>query len=44
MEALDEAGLPDDAPFREAVRSDIEFGKRAAQQNLHPETDAEPTR
>jgi hemoglobin len=41
MEALDEAGLPDDAPFREAVRSHIEFGSRVAQQNSHAETDAD---
>jgi hemoglobin len=33
MDALDEAGLPDDEPFREAVRSHIEFGTRVAQQN-----------
>ena len=26
MEALDEAGLPDDEPFRQAVRSHVEFG------------------
>jgi hemoglobin len=43
-EAVDEAALPDDEPFREAVRSHIEFGSRVAQQNsraasedeLHP--------
>jgi len=41
MEALDEAGLPDDEPFREAVRSHIEFGTRVAQQNSHAKTGAE---
>lgn len=40
-ESLDEAGLPDDEPFREAVQSHIEFGTRVAQQNSHAETDAE---
>jgi hemoglobin len=33
LEAVDEAGLPDDEPFREAVRSHVEFGSRVAQQN-----------
>lgn len=41
MEALDEAGLPDDEPFREAVRSHVEFGSRVAQQNSHADTDAD---
>lgn len=44
LAALDEAGLPDDQPFREAVRSHVEFGSRVAMQNsnaagdeqLHP--------
>jgi hemoglobin len=40
-EALDEAGLPDDERFREAVGSHIEFGTRVAQQNSHAKTDAE---
>jgi hemoglobin len=39
LEALDEAGLPDDEPFREAVRSHAEFGSGVAQQNSHAETD-----
>lgn len=39
LEALDEAGLPDDEPFREAVRSHVEFGAGVAQQNSHAETD-----
>jgi hemoglobin len=41
LEALDEAGLPDDEPFREAVRSHIDFGTRVAQQNSRAATDAE---
>jgi hemoglobin len=41
METLDDAGLPDDEPLREAVRSDIEFGARVAQQNSWAETDAD---
>jgi hemoglobin len=41
LEALDEAGLPDDADFREAVRSHVEFGTHVAQQNSHAKTDAE---
>ena len=39
MAALDEAGLPDDEPFREAVLSHVEFGSRVAMQNSHAETD-----
>ena len=41
METLDEAGLPSDQPFREAVRSHLEFGSRVAQQNSWAETDAD---
>jgi hemoglobin len=41
MEALDEAGLPDDESFREAVRSHVEFGSRVAQQNSWAEAEAE---
>jgi hemoglobin len=41
LEALDEAELPDDTPFREAVRSHVQFGARVAQQNSHAETDDE---
>ena len=41
LEALDEAGLPDDDPFREAVRSHVEFGAQVAQQNSWAETDAD---
>jgi hemoglobin len=41
QEALDEAGLPDDEPFRQAVREHIEFGTRVAQQNSWAETYAD---
>ena len=41
LEALDEAGLPDDEPFRQAVREHVEFGAKVAQQNSRAETDAE---
>jgi hemoglobin len=41
MRALDDANLPDDERFREAVRSHIEFGARVAQQNSRAETDAD---
>ncbi|MFC7385460.1 group II truncated hemoglobin [Sphaerisporangium rhizosphaerae] len=39
MAAADTAGLPADAPFREALRSHVEFGSRVALQNSHAETD-----
>ena len=41
LEALDEAGMPDDEPFREAVRQHVEFGARVAQQNSWAQTDAD---
>ena len=41
LEALDEAGLPNDEPFREAVREHVEFGARVAQQNSRAETEDE---
>ena len=41
LEALDEVGLPDDGPFRQAVREHVEFGAQVAQQNSWAETDAE---
>jgi hemoglobin len=41
LEALDEAGLPNDEPFRQAVREHVEFGATVAQQNSRAETDAE---
>src|SRR3954470_15199262 len=34
MAALDAAGMPDDEPFRDAVREHVEFGSRVALQNL----------
>jgi len=41
LEAVDEAGLPTDEPFRDAVRSHLEFGSRVAQQNSWADTDDE---
>ena len=41
LDALDEAALPDDEPFRQAVREHVEFGARVAQQNSWAETDAD---
>jgi hemoglobin len=41
LEALDETGLPVDAPFREAVRSHVEFGSNVALQNSNAATDAD---
>ena len=41
LEAVDEAELPQDEPFRDAVRSHLEFGSRVAQQNSRAETEAE---
>jgi hemoglobin len=40
LEALDEAGMPADEPFRQAVREHVDFGARVAQQNSWAETDA----
>jgi hemoglobin len=39
MAALDTSGLPDDAEFREAIRSHVEFGSEVAMQNSHAETE-----
>lgn len=39
LAAADTVGLPDDAPFREALRSHVEFGSRVAMQNSHARTD-----
>ena len=39
LEALEDAGLPDDEPFRNAVQSHLEFGSNVAQQNSWAETD-----
>jgi hemoglobin len=41
MAALDAAGLPDDEPFRRAVREHVEFGSRVAMQNSNAKTDAD---
>ena len=40
-EALDEAGMPDDVPFRQVVREHVEFGAQVAQQNSRAESDAD---
>ena len=39
LAAADAAGLPGDSPFREALRSHVEFGSQVAMQNSHAETD-----
>ena len=41
LEALEEAGVPDDEPFRNAVQSHLEFGVDVAQQNSWAETDSD---
>jgi hemoglobin len=41
MAALDAAGMPDDAPFRDAVREHVVFGSRVAMQNSHAESEVE---
>jgi hemoglobin len=41
LEALDEAGMPDDEAFRRAVREHVEFGAHVAQQNSWAETEDE---
>jgi len=41
MEVLDEAGLPADAAFRQAVLEHVTFGSHVAQQNSRAETDAD---
>jgi hemoglobin len=41
LRAADEAGLPDDAPFRASLRSHVEFGSRVAMQNSHARNDSE---
>ena len=41
LESLDEAGLPGDEPFREAVREHVEFGAGVAQQNSRAQTEAD---
>jgi hemoglobin len=39
LAALDEVGMPADTPFREAVRSHLEFGSKVALQNSNAMTD-----
>jgi hemoglobin len=41
LAALDAAGMPDDEPFREAVREHVEFGTQVAKQNSHAKSDDE---
>lgn len=41
MQAADAAGLPNDPPFRQALREHVEFGTHVAMQNSHATTDAE---
>lgn len=41
LTAADTAGLPADAPFREALRSHVDFGSRVAMQNSHARSDHE---
>jgi hemoglobin len=39
LAAADAAGLPDDPPFRAALREHVEFGSHVAMRNSHAETD-----
>jgi hemoglobin len=39
--ALDEAGMPEDEPFREAVLEHVEFGTQVAKQNSNATSDDE---
>jgi hemoglobin len=41
LTALDDAGMPTDPAFREAVREHVEFGTRVAMQNSHAGSDDE---
>jgi hemoglobin len=41
LQAADEAGLPEDEPFREALRSHLDFGTHVAQQNSWAKADGE---
>src|SRR5882724_3013506 len=41
LAAADAVGLPDDVPFRDALRSHVEFGSRVAMQNSNARTDDE---
>ena len=42
LAAADTAELPDDQPFRQALREHVEFGSQVAMQNSHARTDDEP--
>ena len=39
LKALDDAGMPADPEFRDAVREHVEFGTQVAKQNSHAQTD-----
>jgi hemoglobin len=39
--AMDRAGMPDDEPFRDAVRSHVEFGSKVAMQNSNAASEDE---
>ena len=41
LAALDAVGMPDDKPFRDAVRAHVEFGSRVAMQNSNAATEDE---
>jgi hemoglobin len=41
LAAMDLVGMPDDTPFREAVREHLGFGTTVATQNSHAETEQE---
>jgi hemoglobin len=41
LQALDEAGMPTDEPFRQAVREHVEFGSQVALQNSNAASDDE---
>ena len=41
MQSADEAGLPSDKPFRDALRSHVEFGSNVAKQNSNATNDSE---
>lgn len=41
MSAADKAALPNDVPFRQALREHVEFGVQVAMQNSHAKSDDE---
>ncbi len=41
LQAADQAQLPADEPFRNALKSHVDFGSQVATQNSHAKTDAE---